>query len=98
MITNILLIIVIIINIVLVILALNSNKKSDKGDFKKLENQFSSISKDQERMERSIRDEIVTNRNEKDKKYDKERLELSMNLAKGIYKNILVKCARLKHD
>jgi DNA recombination protein RmuC len=80
MITNILLIIVIIINIVLVILALNFNKKSDKGDFKKLENQFSSISKDQERMERSIRDEIVTNRNESIRNAKQDRQEMGNSL------------------
>jgi DNA recombination protein RmuC len=80
MITNVLLIIVIIINIMLVLLVLNLSKKSEKVDLRKLENQISAISKEQERTERSIRDEIVTNRNENTRNAKQDRQEMGNSL------------------
>lgn len=76
----ILLISVIVINIILLLLMLNLGKKSETVDFRKLENQFSSISKEQERMERSIRDEIVTNRNESIRNAKQDRQEMGNSL------------------
>lgn len=80
--TNTLIIITILINIVLILLISNLNKNTEKTDLGKFENQFSSILKDQERMERSIRDEIVTNRNEsiRNAKQDRQEMRNSLKL------------------
>lgn len=78
--TNTLIIITIFINIVLILLILNLNKNTEKTDLGKFENQFSSILKDQERMERSIRDEIVTNRNESIRNAKQDRQEMGNSL------------------
>lgn len=78
--TNTLIIITILINIVLILLISNLNKNTEKTDLRKFENQFSSILKDQERMERSIRDEIVTNRNESIRNAKQDRQEMGNSL------------------
>ena len=76
----ILIILIILINIIILLLVLNQSKKSEGIDFRKLENEFLSISKEQERMERSIRDEIVTNRNESIRNAKQDRQEMGNSL------------------
>ena len=76
----IIIILIILINIIILLLVLNQSKKSEGIDFRKLENEFLSISKEQERMERSIRDEIVTNRNESIRNAKQDRQEMGNSL------------------
>lgn len=78
--TNILLILIVLINISLVLLVLNLNKKTKVVDLRKLENELVAISKEQERVERSIRDELVTNRNENTRNAKQDRQEMGNSL------------------
>lgn len=68
------------LNIAVIILLIILIIRTSAGDFKKCENQISFILKQQERLERVIREEIATNRDESIKNSKSDREEISNTL------------------
>lgn len=75
-----LLLLLIVLNIAVIILLIVLIIRTSAKDFKKYENQISYILKQQERLERVIREEISTNRDESIKNSKSDREEMSNSL------------------